>query len=201
MRAKYLAILVGGRAVRMGGVFKGALMLGDHDRSSSILAHLLALAHESGLVPVLVGVPTDWGALLECLPRSEQSAELRHLLDANWITGPLAGLAACCEQLDAPFVLVGCDMPALSAPLITKVASADPIAAVIAARDASSNLWQPLCACYRPGPVLTALHSLVDSSKKRSFQALFAMLPVHQLALSEREWSQLQDWDSPKDCA
>lgn len=191
--ANYLAILTGGKASRMHGVFKGALVTrDDNDRAITIVERTLRLAEALKLVPVFVGSPKDQDAL--------KQYDVKVIDDDPSMQGPLSGLAACCAGLDRPFVLVGCDMPYLSATVIEKfiAPTKEPITAT---RRSLSEPWQPLCARYVPRPVWEAIQSMVMTQESLSFQRLFRRVPVCERALTDEEHKTLGDWDEPKDYA
>jgi molybdopterin-guanine dinucleotide biosynthesis protein A len=68
---------------------------------------------------------------------------------------------------------------------------------VVAARS-SAGRWEPLHARYDARAVLPVLRTALAQGV-RSFQKLFALLDVEELALSAEERRELVDWDSPED--
>jgi molybdopterin-guanine dinucleotide biosynthesis protein A len=181
-----LAILVGGQGRRMGFVAKGNLPSPESD-GRTLTERLAREAAGAGLSRVvLVGDARAYTRMgLEVI---DDRAEVR---------GPLAGLAGLCDREAAPFVLVACDMPSVSAALLARVARGSERSAVLAAREPDGR-WQPMCAWYYPTRVRVALdEALADGV--RSFQGLFARLAIEELSLSERERGELEDWDTPED--
>jgi molybdopterin-guanine dinucleotide biosynthesis protein A len=61
-----------------------------------------------------------------------------------------------------------------------------------------AGFWEPLCARYRADEVLPICISALAEGV-RSFQQLFARLPVSELPLSSAERANLKDWDQPED--
>jgi molybdopterin-guanine dinucleotide biosynthesis protein A len=182
-----LGIFVGGRAQRMGGVQKGLLRAPDSDES--LVERLARIGREAGLEPLLVGA-AELGPALNALPR---------VLDREPRVGPLSGLSALLEHAaGARVIAVACDMPRVSAALVSRLAHESLEADVLAPRDPVTGKWQPLCARYdadRVRPVLA--HAI--ASGVRSFQAVFGQLSVVPLSLSEAEQTELVDWDCPED--
>ena len=99
------AILAGGRALRFGGLDKGALVVAGR----TILEHQLAELSQITDDLLLVGGPAP--------PRNVTVA--RHVPDLVPGCGPLSGLHAALSAARAPVVVVvACDMPFVSAPLL-----------------------------------------------------------------------------------
>ena len=169
----------------MGGVDKGALRLSGG--GPTILERLLALGRTLDLEVVLVGAG------------DQARHEVRQLSDEPPGVGPLGGLASALRHAGcARCIVLACDMPYLTAPLLRRLVEAPAVDAVLAARDRHSGKWQAFFARYEPGSVQPALEACLDAGE-RSFQALFARLPVTELALSDAEVALLADWDRPED--
>ncbi len=181
-----LGIFAGGLSRRMGGTPKGLLLAPGS--SETLLDRLARVGTEAGLRPILVGsIAIDPDS---ALPR---------IADLEPSVGPLSGLAALLEHaVTEPCIAVACDMPFISAALLTRLQLEAPAAAVLAPRDAASGKWEPFCARYLPGLVRPALTRALASGA-RSFQSVFRELSVVELALSAAERRELRDWDTPED--
>ncbi|MFT3925787.1 MAG: molybdenum cofactor guanylyltransferase [Myxococcales bacterium] len=182
-----LGIFVGGASRRMGGYPKG--LLTARDTAEPLVVRLARLAREVGLEPVWVGRADAYRALLP---------ELRELTDDPAGVGPLGGLMALLRAARHEHVLaMACDMPHVSPQLLWRLRQEQPEASVLSPRS-EVGLWEPLCARYRVAAVLPACEAALARGD-RSFQALFATLPVVELPLSELERRELVDWDRPED--
>jgi molybdopterin-guanine dinucleotide biosynthesis protein A len=182
-----LGIFVGGQGQRMGRVQK-ALLLAPGGRET-LLERTLGVGRAAGLEPVLVGA-AELG---------EPARGLTQLSDHEPRVGPLSGLSTLLDYAgDRTVVAVGCDMPRLSAALISRLLREQPAAAVLAPRDLETGKWHPLCTRYAPAQVRPVL-ARAFAQGARSFQALFRELSAVELAVSEAERLTLQDWDTPED--
>jgi molybdopterin-guanine dinucleotide biosynthesis protein A len=171
----------------MGGAPKGLLLAPGG--TESLIARLARVGREAGLEPILVGA-AELGLLGASLPR---------VLDREPRVGPLSGLAALLEHAGSqPCMAVACDMPRVSRALLTRLLRESPEAAVLAPRNLATGKWEPLCARYSPSVVTPVLARALNSGV-RSFQELFKELSVVELALSDAERSELDDWDTPED--
>jgi molybdopterin-guanine dinucleotide biosynthesis protein A len=181
-----LGIFAGGLSRRMGGTPKG--LLRAPGSSETLVARLARVGTEAGLRPILVGsLDHELGFALERIPDLEPGV------------GPLSGLAALLDHAGTePCIAVACDMPFVSAALLSRLQLEVPDAAILAPRDEASGKWEPLCARYLPGLVRPALTRALASGA-RSFQAVFRELSVVELALSAAERRELRDWDTPED--
>ena len=183
----FLAIFVGGRGLRMGGVQKGLLRAPGSDET--LIERLTRVGRQAGLEPLLVGAG-ELGAAAAGLPR---------VFDVEPRVGPISGLRAALEYAgDVQVIAVGCDMPHVSAPLLARVARESPDAVVLAPRDAETGKWQPLCTRY-DSPRVRPVLARAMAAGARSFQAVFRELSVVELAVSEMERMELGDWDKPED--
>lgn len=186
-----IGVLVGGRGTRMGGVAKGLLRTAS---GASIVEHLLAECEAAlpSAARVLIGDATAYTAL-----------NLPALVDAPAGIGPLGGLRAL--LLDAErngeqaVIALACDMPFVSARLLSRLASETPDALALAPRPA--KLWQPLCARYSL-TVLSAVQAALDA-REHSLQRVFHQLGTgaRALELDTDEERELRDWDRPSDVA
>lgn len=182
-----LGIFVGGKSSRMGGGHKGLLTAPSGDET--LIARIARIGREVGLEPILVGA-----ASLESLEIS-----LPSILDHEPRIGPLSGLAALlAHSASQPCIAVGCDMPRVSAALLTRLVHESPGVAVLASRDDFTGKWDPLFARYEPSLVQPVLRRALATGV-RSFQGLFRELSVTELALSDAERGELVDWDTPAD--
>jgi molybdopterin-guanine dinucleotide biosynthesis protein A len=182
-----LGICIGGRGSRMGGVQKA--LLRAPDTGETLIDRTLRLARETGYEAVLLGA-AELG---------DSARGVQQLPDAMPELGPLSGLASLLAHAgDRAAVCLACDMPYLTAPLLSRLAREHAEASVLAARDPASGKWQALCARYRSEEVLPILQAAFAAGE-RSFQGLFRRLTVAELALNQAENAQLRDWDTPED--
>lgn len=182
-----LGIFVGGGSTRMGGRPKGLLL--SPDTQEPLVARLVRLGREAGLEPVAVGRADAYRELVPELPE---------LLDEPAEVGPLGGLCALLREAgDAHVIAVACDMPFVSSALLRRLRREQPAASVLAARS-EAGFWEPLCARYHAKAVLPSCQSAIAEGV-RSFQRLFARLPVCELSLTAAERTELKDWDRPED--
>lgn len=131
-RALAAAILAGGRAKRLGGINKGALEIGG---AAIVDRQLTALRSVTSAVFV-VGAPDPlWTA-----------RGLRVVPDEIADAGPLGGIYTALLHSPADRTLVvGCDMPFLSADVLERLVSVDDADLVVAR---SARGIEPLCAVY-----------------------------------------------------
>lgn len=183
-----VGVLIGGRGRRMGGKIKAELPVpGSSER---IVERSLRIAREADLACVLVGAQPAMAPFDDAPPR---------LADDPAGIGPLGGLRALLREAGKrPALVLGGDMPFVSAGLLTRLARHESSAAVLAPRDPEADRWQPFFARYDAPRVLPVLDRAL-SEGARSFQALFARLEVEELVLDEEERALLRDWDTPDD--
>ncbi len=188
-RARTLAILAGGEGRRMGGAPKGNLPA--RSPGETLLDRTLRVGRDARFERfVLVGREE------RLLPYARHALE--RVFDRRGLDGPLAGLAALCEQERAPFVLVACDMPALDAAVLARLAEGSPTHAVLAPRDETSGRWDPMLAWYHPLRARGALDRAIEQGA-RSFQRAFSLMDCAEFSLNQAERATLEDWDSPGD--
>jgi molybdopterin-guanine dinucleotide biosynthesis protein A len=147
------AILAGGRAIRLDGADKSALVVGGRTIRDRQLAALDGVAGE---VFVVGGAPAPVPTGLTTPPPTTQPTTqttiLPRIADREPDRGPLGGLqAALHHAAAAPVVLiVACDLPFLSRPflafLLARALDADGSADVVVPR--SGDRLHPLCATY-----------------------------------------------------
>lgn len=162
------AILVGGRARRLGGRVKPALPVG----TQTILERQLDALRGAGISErFLVG-------------RSGPLAVtgVRQFPDLVAAGGALAGLYSALLLATGPVVVVlAGDMPFVSAALLRRLADLEPGDDAIVPRTADG--WHPLCAAYRRS-VAARLKARLDRGRLRVSDAL-ADLKVRQLTVDE----------------
>jgi len=124
------AILAGGRAVRLGGIDKGALLVEGRSILDRQLSELSRVTDDLLLVGGRHGDP-----------------RARTVADIVPNSGPLGGLhAALTEAKGDTTIVIACDMPFVSAPLVRYLAGlADEADAVVPQTDRGLH---PLCAAY-----------------------------------------------------
>jgi molybdopterin-guanine dinucleotide biosynthesis protein A len=188
-RACILGVFIGGKGTRMGGVSKAALRAPDG--AESLAQRWVRIGEQAGLQVVFVG-QGDVGAAIDHVPR---------LVDDPPGLGPLGALTALlkhAQQRDAHAVAVACDMPYVSAELLTKLAHDPRDAAVLCPRTSDGDKWEALFARYEPSRGLEALRQALAAAE-RSLQRVIARVRAEELRLSVTERAQLRDWDTPGD--
>ena len=137
------AILIGGNATRFDGRDKSALLVDGRTILSRQLAALAAVAPDDEMDVMLVG-----GSPKHDLPR------VRHVADVVPGRGPLGGVQAALAAARGPATLMlACDMPFVTAPLVRHLFSLAGAAArtaegadVVVPR--TERGYHPLCAVY-----------------------------------------------------
>lgn len=190
-------VFIGGQSRRMGGRPKG--LLPAPDTGEPLVLRLTRLAHGLGLEVRLVG---------ESPAFTEQARALRELQglivlpDRPAGIGPLGGLHALLDEA-APrdAVVLACDLPHLSAPLLQRLLPPlEPgFDARVPRREAAGGTtgWEPLCARYGASALPALQEALAQGV--RSFHGLLARLRVEALELDAAGQRGLADWDSPED--
>ncbi|MCC6900752.1 MAG: molybdenum cofactor guanylyltransferase [Polyangiaceae bacterium] len=187
MSAPLVGIFVGGKGRRMGGVAKGLLTAPGGDET--LVARLVRVVREAyGDVDlVLVGSAEAYAA--HALPS---------LSDDPPGVGPIGGLAALLAEgrrRGAPFVVtLACDLPYVSAALLTRLRAHAPGASAVAARQGTR--WQPLCARFDPNAAHPVAQALAAAGT-RSLQPVLDQLSCIELPLDTDQ--DLRDWDEPGD--
>lgn len=185
-----VGIFVGGRARRFGGIAKGLLKTAD---GRPIIERTLDLARQAlpGAPVFLVGDAGAYGEL-----------GLPQLNDIPAGIGPLGGLSALLRQArEADFdgaLALACDMPALDAELLGRLAHESAGALALAPRP-EGGPWSALSARYATGALPELERAIADG--ERAFQRLFARLGAGaaELPLTSAELERLIDWDRPED--
>ena len=182
-------VFVGGRSARMGGRPKGLLAAPEGMTLVDRCCRVLAAAGIDDVV--LVGAHPAYSQL-----------GLPMLDDAPPNTGPLGGLLALlgyAAEVDARFAIaLACDMPFVSVTLVKRLGEALP-ALVVAPRrgDPGRRRWEPLCARYASNALTLGKQRL--ASGDYSLQRWLDDAGAVELPLSEKEATELQDWDTPED--
>ena len=150
------AILAGGHARRLGGIDKGALLVG----ARSILDRQLSLLH--GLTSHLLIVTSDRSRV--------QAVDVPVVVDRIGGAGALGGLyTALVEAPTEQVLIIGCDMPFLTAPFLLYLADRGRDAEAAMPRDDQGR--HPLCASYarRTAP---HFHARIQAGDLRIGEAL-----------------------------
>ena len=128
------AILAGGKATRYGGADKGALLVEGRSIRERQLAELAALTSD---VLIVGGSPA----------RLDRSSAGRWVADREPGLGPLGGLhTALLEASGDPVIVLACDMPYVSAPLLAHLSTLARDADAVVPR--TDRGYHPLCAVY-----------------------------------------------------
>ena len=190
MEAPLLAIFVGGRSSRM-GTDKG--LLRAPGGKGTLLESLVDVGREAQLETALIGQAAPYAGLVP---------ELRRVDDRPPGTGPLGGLCAALSHAEsrglAHVVAVACDMPYVSAGVLRMLAEHPSRAAVVAPKRGDEAPWEPMLARYDAVQVAPVLDDVLRM-EKRSFQALFEIVAVERLTLTDEVSRALSDWDKPGD--
>lgn len=188
-----LGILVGGRSSRMGGVPKGLLSSPRQTSQGRNLVESLAFEFRAVLpsagVVIVGGVETDAYGLLG----------FERLADDPPGLGPMGGVRSLLQEgkrRHSRIALVGCDLPYIDALLFEKLLTYAPQALAIAPRNGTR--WEPLFCRVDPVIGLPALDTVLAAGKT-SLQAWLDAANCTALPLSDAQWRQLADWDSPAD--
>ena len=162
------AILAGGRARRLGSVEKSALVVGD----GSILDRQLSLLRP--LTPHILIVTTDRARVTR--------PDVRVAIDRVPGAGALGGLyTALIEAPTEQVIVVGCDMPFLTAPFVAFLAERGVGREAVVPADARGR--HPLCASYARA-LAPRLRARIDAGQLRVLDAL-ADVAVHEVGPDE----------------
>jgi molybdopterin-guanine dinucleotide biosynthesis protein A len=142
-------VLAGGRAARLGGADKPALVVGER----SLVASVTAAAAGAGARRVVVVGPARPGLALA-------AAGLRVVREDPPGSGPVPALRRGLAEVAAPWVLVlAADLPFIRAghlgSLLAAAAGAGPAAGAVLADEAGWPQW--LAGCWRAGPLRAAI--------------------------------------------
>jgi molybdopterin-guanine dinucleotide biosynthesis protein A len=183
------AILAGGEGRRLGGIDKSAIVIEGRsilERQLSLLRpltpHLLLVAGDRSRVPV---------------------SDIRSVIDRIAGAGALGGLyTALMEAPTEQVLVIGCDMPFLTAPLVEHLVELGRHADVVVPADAAGR--HPLCASYtrRIAPILKAR---IERGELRILDALDGMnvreVGSAELAPFNRDGRLLLNINTPEDLA
>ena len=151
------AILAGGRARRYGGRDKGALLVDGRSIRERQMTELAPLTHDI----LIVGS----GGALQRDERESAGTRCRSVPDRVPDSGPLGGLhTALSEALFDTTVVIACDMPYVTAPLLLQLAALAQDADVAVPR--TDRGCHPLCAAYRRACVEPIARRLADGRLK-----------------------------------
>ena len=142
-------MLAGGRAARLGGADKAALLVGGR----SLVASVASAAAEAGARRVVVVGPARPGLM-------PAAGELRLVREDPPGSGPVPALRRGLAEVAAPWVLVlAADLPFIRAghlgSLLAAAAAAGPAAGAVLADDAGRPQW--LAGCWRAGALRAAI--------------------------------------------
>jgi molybdenum cofactor guanylyltransferase len=164
-----VAILAGGRARRLGGENKSALRVG---RASIFDRQLAALDGLADRIFVVAGEPARF-----------DGRHVRVVPDRVPDAGALGGIYTALCEASGPYVLViACDLPFLTAPLLKKLmALADGTCDAVVPRTADGV--QPLCAAYARR-LVEPVRLQIESGHLK-IQDLFGAIRVRELGPAE----------------
>jgi molybdenum cofactor guanylyltransferase len=179
------AILAGGRARRLGGQDKSALVI----EGASIIDRQLAVLRGRARDILLVGF------------RGPGAAPCPVIEDLRPGTGPLGALvtALTFAAMDHVFVLAG-DMPFVTGPFVEYLASLAASARAIV--PVSAGRWHPLCAMYAR-ETLADLTAALDAGQRTVAAAVETLRPRlvadGELAMFDRDGRLLANLNTPDD--
>lgn len=181
-------ILIGGHSRRMGRPKALIELAGQSliERTTDIAARV------ADRVILLGAPPFDLPAALQGFPL---------IPDSPPDIGPLGGLNALLAAAGQdPALLLACDMPLLTAPLLDRLTSAlhcdhDAIAF---ATSPPPHGGHPCCAIYMPSAIRTVANRI--AAAQHALQPLLAALRTHTIHLDPTEAAQLANLNTPDDC-
>lgn len=192
MKTRAFGLLVGGQGSRLGGVPKGLLPV---DNQVSLLDRLLDQCRlVDAEAPIyLLGNRTEY--------IDYESQGLVRLPDNPPGVGPLGGLHAVLELAERrgyqEVILIGCDLPYLTAGLIRRIAGPQ-LQTAIAASSGTPPHWEPMLSRYDVQATLPTVREQLKANALGLF-ALLQRLNATALALTPDEATELVDWDTPED--
>lgn len=180
-----IGILVGGLGSRLGGAAKGLLRLPN---GRTIVEHLTsqarAVAPEAPLY--LLGNRDEYGGLsIPALP------------DDPTNVGPLGGLHGLLKQPCDEVLLLGGDLPYLTASVMRRLLTAD-LGNAVAAATGNPPRWEPMLSRYRVPAALPVVREQLQRKEYGLF-SLLDRLGATALVLSGDDASEIADWDTPED--
>ncbi|EMA07955.1 molybdenum cofactor guanylyltransferase [Haloferax denitrificans] len=139
-------VLAGGRSERFGEEFKAGATLDGHSLIERVVRSVRA---STGNRPVVAAGPHDKRTVVENALVS--AGPVRFVTDADWCSGPVAGLCAAVDVISTDHVFVcGCDMPLLSPAAVSWLLSLHSDSDVDATIPVdSTGCRQPLHGVYR----------------------------------------------------
>ena len=186
-----LAVLVGGRGRRLGGVPKGRLPA-PQQTGRPLLERLVRMAPPLGAEAVLVGRADGYDGLLPEVPR---------LPDAPQVEGPLAGLLAALQRGGASgaegVLLVGCDQWALTASDLASLQREVGCTGRAAAFEVDGRI-EPLPSGWPADP---ATLRAVEQRAAQGRGSLGGALRALQAVVLPGRPGAAADWDRPQDVA
>lgn len=141
------AILAGGRGRRLGGAKATADLAGR-----PLIAYPLESARRAGLEPFVVAKHDS------ALPELDSEV----VREPDEPTHPLLGIVTALQAVPGPVVVIGCDMPFLTAPLLRRLAACAPPAVA----EAGGRL-EPLLAVYGPADAAVLRDALDEEAPLR----------------------------------
>ena len=142
------AILAGGRALRLGGEKATAELAGR-----PLIGYGIEAARAAGLEPVVVAKRASPLPTIAC----------EVIVEPDRPVHPLMGIITALESSVEPTVVLACDMPLLTAPLLRWLAGRRPPA--VASVD---GRLEPLLAIYRPGDAAVLRSALREEAPLRT---------------------------------
>lgn len=169
----------------MGGVAKGLLTLADGTRLvDRLVGECRRVAPQAALY--LLGNRPEYA-----------SHEVPRLLDAPPNIGPLGGLRALLHQNHERVLLLGGDLPHLSASLLQRILS-HPVDTAVAVASGTPPRWEPMLSCYQVAATLAAVEAALTSGN-HGLASLLDRLSASRLEITRQELAQMHDWDTPED--
>ncbi len=181
-------ILIGGQSRRMGRP-KALIQLAGQ----TLIERTVDLASQFADRVILLGTPAF------DLPPNARTYPM--LPDSHPNVGPIGGLASLLSAAGRdPALLLACDMPRLTAPLLDRLIGAlhcdhDAIAFATAP---PPHGWHPCCAIYMPSAARTVADRI--AAGHFALQPLLAALRTHTIHLDPADADQLANLNTPADC-
>ena len=180
------AILMGGLARRFGGRDKAALVIGGRTILERQIEALAPVVSEILLVrPAKAGYHDSHAGLVEAGHHDTHSGRpTRFIYDRVPDSGPLGGIdAALAAAHDDPTIVIACDMPFVTTPLLSYLLQASADADVVVPR--TERGYHPLCAVYRKTCAEEVVRRL--ASRQLAVAGLFDAVRVRAVGSEELE--------------